>query len=102
MDTYTNLALDWLASQSDWSMVTDDAQTWAHATGERIFQRTRELTDQLAPPIPREAFQDRVRRLNAAWQTAEELAIDEHLPATPGAEPLRDWTPLVPDLSDLL
>ena len=102
MDTYTYLALDWLANQSDWTTVTDHPQTWAHRMGERIFQRTRELTDQPAPSIPGETFADRVRRLNRAWQTAEEIAIDEHLPPTEASETARDWTPLLPDLSDLL
>ena len=102
MDTYTNLALDWLATQPQWSRITEDPQTWAHETGERIFQRTRELTDQLAPPLPGELFEDRVQRLNTAWRMAEELAIDEHLPSTMDDSPATGWTPLVPDLSDLL
>ena len=103
MDSYTNLAMDWLATQPDWATITSDPQTWALETGDRIFQRTRELTDQLAPPIPNEPFEDRTRRLNRAWQAAEELAIAEHLPPATiveDAEP--GWGPLVPDLSDLL
>lgn len=103
MDSYTNLAMNWLANRPDWAMITSDPLTWAHETGDRIFQRTRELTDQLAPPIPGEPFEERTRRLNTAWQTAEEIAIDEHLPPTAGEEgPPEAWTPLVPDLSDLL
>ena len=101
MDTYTTLALDWLSTQPDWAAITDDPQTWAHETGERLFQRTRELTDQLAPTVPGEAFGDRVRRLNTAWQSAEELAIAEILPPTTERSQT-GWTPLLPDLSDLL
>jgi hypothetical protein len=102
MDTYTHLALDWLATQPAWAGITDDPQTWAHEMGERIFQRTRELTDQLAPPVPDESFENRIQRLNAAWRTAEELAIDEHLPSATDGAPPTGWTPLMPDLSDLL
>lgn len=101
MDSYMSMAVNWLATQPHWESITSDPQTWALETGDRIFQRTRELTDQLAPPIPNEPFEERSRRLNAAWQTAEELAIAEHLPPTvEGSEP--DWVPLVPSLSDLL
>ena len=103
MDSYRNLAMDWLATQPDWATITSDPQTWALETGDRIFQRTRELTDQLAPRIPNEPFEERCHRLNGAWQTAEELAIAEHLsPAATveGSEP--GWVPLVPNLSDLL
>ena len=103
MDSYTNLALDWLATQPNWASITADPQTWAEEIGDRIFQRTRELTDHLAPPIPGEPFEERTRRLNSAWQTAEEIAIDEHLPPSSTTAETRDgWTPLVPDLSDLL
>ena len=68
-----------------------------------IRQRIQDLVDQLAPPIQDEPFLDRVRRLNAARQMAMEVALDEYLP-TPGStqDETSDWTPLMPDLSDLL
>ena len=102
MDSYTNLALDWLATQPDSTSITTDPQAWARGIGDRIFQRTRELTDLLAPSVLGEPFEERTRRLNAAWQRAEEIAIAEQLPSPTAAETSESWTPLVPDLSDLL
>lgn len=103
MDSYTTLAMSWLANHPDQAMITSDPQTWAHEIGDRICQRTRDLTDRLAPPIKYEPFEERTRRLNTVWRTAEEIAIDEHLPPIVGEErPRQAWTPLVPDLTDLL
>lgn len=103
MDSYTTLAYHWLEGQPNPSSVTNDPQEWAVETGQRIRHRIRELTDQLAPPIPGEEYLDRLGRLNSAWQTATEVAIDEHLPFyDPAPDENEDWAPLMPDISDLL
>jgi hypothetical protein len=103
VDTYTKLAMDWLAAHPSPASVTTDPTRWAGQTGRSIRQRIQDLVDQLAPPIQDEPFLDRVRRLNAARQMAMEVALDEYLP-TPGStqDETSDWTPLMPDLSDLL
>mgnify|MGYP007132579965 CR=1 FL=1 len=102
MDSYTTLAHRWLESHPNPSSITDDPDRWAQATGEAIFQRIHQIVDQLAPPIPGEEYLDRLRRLNSAWQTATEVAIDEHLPFYDLPDEEEDWVPLMPDISDLL
>ncbi len=102
MDSYTTLAHRWLESHPNPSSVTNDPDRWAVETGQRLRHRIRELTDQLAPRIPGEEYLDRLRRLNSAWQTATEVAIDEHLPFYDLPDEDEDWQPLMPDISDLL
>ena len=103
MDSYTTLAHHWLESHPNPASVTHDPDLWAEEAGLRIRRRIRELTDQLAAPIPSEAYLDRLRRLNSAWQAATELAIDEHLPNyDPVPTEDENWVALVPDISDLL
>ena len=102
MNSYTTLAHRWLESHPNPSSVTNDPEQWAEETGDRIRHRVRELTDQLAPPKPGEEYLDRLRRLNSAWQTAAEMAIDEHLPFYDRPDEDEDWVPLMPDISDLL
>ena len=103
MDSYTTLALDWLAGHPSPSTVTAHPQRWAEQTSTAIIRRIRELVDQLAPTIPGETFPDRRARLNTARLTATELAIDELLPShAPPPDHPDSWTPLLPDLTDLL
>ncbi len=103
MDSYTTLAHRWLESHPNPSSITNDPDRWALETGEAIFQRIHQLVDQLAPPIPGEEYLDRLRHLNSAWQTAAEVAIDEHLPFyEPAPDQDENWVPLMPDISDLL
>ena len=102
MNSYTTLAHRWLESHPNPPSVTTDPEQWAEETGQRIRHRVRELTDQLAPPMPGEDYLDRLRRLNSAWQTATETAIDEHLPFYDRPDEDEDWVPLMPDISDLL
>lgn len=102
MDSYTTLAHRWLEHHPNPRSITDDPETWAAETGQRLRHRIRDLTDQLAPPIPGEEYLDRLRRLNSAWQTATEVAIDEHLPSYEVPDESEDWEPLMPDISDLL
>ena len=52
--------------------------------------------------ISRSVLLDRLRRLNSAWQSATEVAIDEHLPFYDLPDEDGDWVPLMPDISDLL
>lgn len=103
MNDFTTLAHHWLESHPNPSAVTDDPDRWAEQTALRIRHRIRELADQLAPRIPGEEYLDRLRRLNSAWQTATEVAIDEHLPIyDPAPDEDEAWVPLIPDISDLL
>ena len=102
MDSYTKLALDWLADHPTPEAVTTDPDRWAQETGTAMHQRIRDLVDHLAPSIADEEFLSRVGRLNAAWQMATEVAIDEYLPSYTMAEDQEDWVPLMPDISDLL
>jgi len=102
-DNYTKLSKDWLADHPDPTAVTSNPAAWAAETSARIRQRIHDLADQLAPPTPGETYLDRVRRLNAAHQTATEVAIEEHLPMLdPQPDQTEQWVPLVPDISDLL
>jgi len=103
VNDFTTLAHHWLESHPNPSAVTDDPERWAEQTGQAIFQRIHQLVEQLAPRIPGEEYLDRLRRLNSAWQTATEVAIDEHLPMyDPAPDQDEDWVPLIPDISDLL
>jgi hypothetical protein len=81
VDSYTKLALDWLADHPNPETVTADPNRWAEQTSQSIRQRIHEVVDQFAPSIP---------------------AIDEHLPIYEPSPDREDWTPLVPDISDLL
>ena len=49
-----------------------------------------------------ELFSLMVIPLNSAWQSATEVAIDEHLPFYDLPDEDGDWVPLMPDISDLL
>ena len=102
MNDLTTLAHHWLESHPNPLAVTDDPDRWAEQTALRIRHRIRELADQLAPRIPGEEYLDRLRRLNSAWQTATEVAIDEHLPFYDLPDEDEDWQPLMPDISELL
>ena len=102
MDSYTKLAQDWLADHPNPEAVTSDPDRWAQETGEAIFQRTHEVLDRLAPPVPDEEFLTRAGRLNSAWQMATEIAIDEYLPSYTTSDDQEEWVPLMPDISDLL
>lgn len=103
MNDFTTLAHHWLESHPNPSSITNDPERWAEVTGEAIFQRIHRLVEQLAPTIPGEEYLDRLRRLNSAWQTATEVAIDEHLPNyDPAPDEDENWVPLIPDISDLL
>lgn len=102
MDSYTKLALDWLADHPTPAAIASDPDRWAVETGTSIRQRIRDLVDHLAPPVPNEKFMDRVGRLNAAELTAREVAIEEHLPSYTLADDRENWVPLMPDISDLL
>lgn len=103
MDSYTTLALDWLAGHPSPETITTDPRPWAEQTSAEITNRIRQLVDQLTPTSPGEPYPARRARLTTAQTTATELALDELLPPY---EPILDrptnWTPLVPDLSDLL
>lgn len=102
MDSYTKLALDWLAGHPTPEAVTSDPDRWAMETGEAVFQRIHELVDTLAPPRACEEFLARAGRLNSAWQMATEVAIEEYLPSYTTPDDEEDWVPLMPDISDLL
>ena len=102
MDSYTKLALDWLADHPTPEAVTSDPDRWAQKTGTAIRQRTHDLVDQLAPPVPDEEFMTRVGRLNSAQLIAKEVAIEEYLPSYTTTDDQEDWVPLMPDISDLL
>ena len=104
MDTYTKLALDWLAGHPNpESVTTDDPTRWAARTSDAMSHRIRAVADHLAPSIPDEPFLTRLGRLSSAWQMATEVAIDEFLPTyEPNPDETEDWVPLVPDISDLL
>jgi hypothetical protein len=103
MDSYTTVALDWLAGHPNPETITTDPRQWAEQTSAEITNRIRHLVDQLAPTIPGEAYPARRARLTTAETTATELALDELLPPyEPNLDRRADWTPLVPDLSDLL
>ena len=102
MDSYTKLALDWLADHPSPEAVTTDPERWAAETGMAINHRIRELVDTIAPPMADEEFMARVGRLNSAALTAREVAIDEYLPRYTTPDDDEDWVPLMPDISDLL
>lgn len=103
MDSYTTLALDWLAGHPHPETITPDPRQWAEQMSAEITNRIRQLVDQLAPTIPGEPYPDRRARLTTAHMTAIELTLDELLPPhEPTPDRRADWTPLVPDLSDLL
>jgi hypothetical protein len=103
VDSYSSLALDWLASHPNPSMVTTDPQRWAEQISTAMTRRIRELVDQLAPTIPGERYPARRARLNTAQLAATELAVDELLPSyDPSPDHPEGWTPLLPDLTDLL
>lgn len=102
MHPYTTLALDWLTDHPRPETITTDPQRWADHMGPVIENRIRQLVEQLAPPIPGEAFRTRRSRLTSAQLTASELAMDELLPVhDPIPDHGADWKPLIPDLSDL-
>ena len=103
MDSYTTLALDWLAGHPNPETITTDPRSWAEQTSSEITYRIRQLVDQLAPTIPGEPYLARRTRLITAAMTATELALDELLPPQDAIpDQPADWTPLIPDLSDLL
>ena len=102
MESYTKLALDWLADHPTPAAITSDPDRWAAETGTAVRQRTHDLMDQLAPLVPNEDFMGRVGRLNAAKLTAREVAMEEYLPSYTTTDDQEDWVPLMPDISDLL
>lgn len=102
METYTALALAWLAEHPNPQVVTSNPSRWAEEINEAILRRIRELVEQLAPPTASETYLQRRTRLATAQQTAVEVALNELLPQPPTEELATGWTPLVPDLSDLL
>jgi len=102
MDSYTKLALDWLADHPTPDAVTTAPESWAAEIGMAMHQHIRDLVDHLAPPVANEEYLSRLGRLNAAWQMATEVAIDEYLPSYTTPDDEEDWVPLMPDISDLL
>ena len=102
MNDLTTLAATWLSTHPNPASITDDPDRWAEHTGAAIFQRTHQLAAQLAPPNPGEEFLVRMARANNAWAAATEMAIAEHLPHQDTTTEQANWTPLMPDLSDLL
>jgi hypothetical protein len=64
-----------------------DPQAYFTRLGQEMQARVQELQDQMAgPDSPEETYLAKVGRLNAAKAQAEELVMDEYLPAPPENE----------------
>jgi hypothetical protein len=61
MDSYTTLALDWLAGHPNPEAITSDPRQWAEQMSAEITNRIRQLVVQLAPTIPGDCY-SRARR----------------------------------------
>ena len=104
MNQHMTTAGQYLASNPELAATIDDPERWASATGAEIQASIRRLTDSMTRPgTQQQSYLERRAQLLTAARIAEEVAVHDLLPTSP-PEPAdhRDWTPLLPDLTDLL
>lgn len=102
MNRYAIIARHYLASHPDLAATVEDPETWAAAMGAEIDTTIRRVTDSMTTPDPTASYLQRRAQVTGAARIAEELALHDLLPTTSGPTSDEGWTPLVPDLRDLL